>query len=145
MQALFFNQAMMNAAEAFGIDLVTEVDLDEKLGYAEYSHAVALGEAIVEYFKLGNYGIKSASDKNSEEPKDYDAMLLDAGIIDSKSGITAAVNVIATKTDRLVFCIGDCDQRSSINDRILNALGKTMGMSEVLRTSIWSHHCKTHS
>lgn len=142
MKVYAFNKPLMNAAKAFGIDLVCEKDLDEALGYGEMAHAMVIGDAIVEHFKLNQMGLVSAMDKGQEEPRDYVSELFEAGFIDSNMRITPYVNVIATKTNALIFYIGDDDQVSPVGERILEAMGQVMNMEEIMRSPIWSQYCK---
>lgn len=146
MQVLFLNEALMNAADAFGIELVHEEQLAEKLGYSEMSHAIITGFSIYHYAKLQKLGISLGDNEkereSGEEPFDFTSVLLDNGIIDPEGQITPRLNVIATKTDNLIFYIGDEDQTSSICELILNGLGQIKSMSEILGSQVWSHYCK---
>lgn len=148
MQVLFFNEALMNAAKSFGVDLVCEEDLPGKLGYSEMSHAVIVGKAIHEFACLKKLGIHFGEPSEESETKagesdfDFNAVLLENGIIDPERQITPRLNVIATKTNALIFYIDDCDHMSSVSELIINALGKVLSMSEILESQIWSHYCK---
>ncbi|CAH0448077.1 hypothetical protein SM033_00253 [Vibrio phage vB_VpaM_sm033] len=142
MKVYAFNKPLMNAAQAFGVDLVCEEDLDEVLGFTEMAHACVIGDAIVEHLKLNQMGFTSAMDKGQDEPRDYVAELFEAGFIDSNKQITPYVNVIATKTNAIIFYIGDDDQVSPVGERVLNALGKILRVEELMQTPVWSQYCK---
>lgn len=143
MKVFVFNDALMNAAKAFGIDLVNEKNLERCLDLSELSYAATAGEALISHFSLGTIGLTSASEKIREDDnQDSLKVLFETGMIDSEKRLTSKVNVIATKTNALIFYVGDEDQESPIGERVLKALGQIMRVEEILVTPIWSHYCK---
>lgn len=144
MPVLYFNESTMNSLHAFGIDLKSCEDLEEILDYAQLHEAHKLGACLFIKLKLGSMGMTTHG-MDKEVKGSFDSELLDAGLLRDQYRLINRLNVIVTKSNRVIFYEGEeslFSKDENFHEKIIRAACEVHRVEDVMTTSIWETYCQ---